>query len=188
MIEIWFFWYNILLGFDPMTITRIYVGPDKRYWPCFAFWLTNVGVFFKHVYDFLFSINGVKSWKQAWPQTFAQLKPSLPCPKCCVPPSYPGSPDPCMLVQWSLTGYEHSLARYVHIALAPLARLPGPTGPLRCSTRIFTMYNAHIPKAWRPFTDFHRYSLPDISAEKKWSQFSPWLPPLRKRPCRGFTN
>ena len=36
------------------------------------------------------------------------------------------------------------------------------------------MYNAHIPKAWRPYTDFHTYSLADVYTEKKLSLFSFW--------------
>ena len=98
--------------------------------------------------------------------------PSLAMAKCRVPPSYPGSPDLSMLVQWSLTGYEHSTWLVCTHRISTVSTPPCPATPLRCSTRIFTMYNAHIPKAWRVYTDFHTYSL-TLHSRKKVGSWDP---------------
>ena len=93
---------------------------------------------------------------------------------CVVPPSYPGSPDPCMPVQWNPGGLwalpvkqvcTHIMSTCTH-SISTVSTPAWAARPLKCWRRIFTMYNAHITKRWRPWTDFHTFA----STEKKSSQ------------------
>ena len=151
----------------------------RSVWP-FAIWHWNFGVFAfstHQTFSFFYKWGEILKAGMATNICLTLVFPALPKVLCTsiVPgisrPVHASSVKPYGLWAFPCPVCTHRIST--------VSTPPWTAGPLRCSTRIFTMYNAHIPKAWRPFRDFHTYSLADILASFSSHVLAPDFPPVK---------